>query len=139
MNKISYDEYRRRTNHGAYWYNLTPHSINLVISEVNPRTPRELFQVLCVEFPPSNSIARVEFDEPTVQVIDGFTIHENVPIKGLINLPSYVPNINLLVSALVREQLRGKNRFDVFSPDTGLTALRNDKGGVFAVRALQRA
>lgn len=139
INTISYDEYRKRTNHNSYWYNYTPHPINLVVSEINPKNKNDMIQVLCVIFPPYGVIARVEFGEPTVENLDGFTIHDNTPIVGVVNLPNQIPNVNLLVSALVREQIRGQSRTDIFSPDTGVTAIRTDKGKVIAVRALQRA
>lgn len=139
LQKISYDEFRLRTNHPSYWINLTPHPINLIVSEMEPKSIYDVHRVLCVEFPVSGNVARVEFGEPDVSIIDGFRVHENVPINGVVFLPESRDNINLIVSALVREQLRGQGRTDVFSPDTGSTALRNDKGAVFAVRALQRA
>ena len=139
VNFITYEEYRKRTNHGAYWLNYTPHPINVVITEIKPKTHNDVWKVLCAQFPPSEIVTRIEFGEPTIENIDGFTIHDNVPIVGIINLPNYVPNINILVSGFVREQMRGTNRFDIFSPDTGVTALRNEKGKVIAVRALQRA
>lgn len=139
INTMSYEEYRKRTNHNSYWLNYTPHPISLVVSEITPKNRNDAIQVLCVVFPPYGVIARVEFGDPTVEVIDNFTIHDNSPIVGVINLPNPVPNVNILVSALVREQLRGSGRADVFSPDTGVTAVRTDKGKVIAVRALQRA
>lgn len=139
MEKISYDEYRKRTNQASYWYNLTPHPITLVIAETPPQTPYDVHKILCVEFPATGQVARIEFDNPSVKNIEGFKVHDNTPVKGIINLPEQKPNVMLLVSALIREQLRGNNRTDIFSPDTGKTAFRNDKGGIFAVRALQRA
>ena len=139
VNNITYDEYRKRTNHPSYWVNYTPHPIHLVISEIAPLHKNDAWKVLCVEFPPSGIVTRIEFGDPTVENIDGFTIHDNVPITGIVNLPTYIPNVNLLVSGFVREQMRGTNRTDIFSPDTGTTALRNEKGKVVAVRALQRA
>ena len=139
MEKISYDEYRKRTNHASYWYNLTPHPITLVIAESAPKNIHDYHRILCVEIPASGTIARVEFSEPEIQEIDGFKIHEAITVKGIVYLPEPIPNVMLLVSGLVREQLRNSGRMDVFSPDTGITAIRNDKGGVFAVRALQRA
>jgi hypothetical protein len=139
MEKISYDEYRKRTNHPSYWYNLTPHPVTLVVSELPPRTHYDVHRILCVEFPASGTVARIEFDEPKVQMIDGFRVHDTTPVKGIANLPEPKLNVMYLVSSLVREQLRGQHRSDVFSPDTGTTAVRNEKGAVFAVRALQRA
>lgn len=139
MEKISYEEYRKRTNQPSYWYNLTPHPISLVIAESPPKSIRDYHRVLCVEIPASGTIARVEFSEPEMHEIDGFKIHEAITVKGIVYLPDPIPNVMLLVSALVREQLRNSGRMDVFSPDTGITAIRNEKGAVFAVRALQRA
>jgi len=139
LQKMSYDDFREKTNQPTYWCNLTPHPITLVISETPPKTMYDTLNVICVVFPATGQVARVEFGLPQAQIIDGFRIHDTVPIKGIISLPEPKPNVMLLVSALVREQLRGSGRTDVFSPDTGTTALRNEKGGVFAVRALQRA
>lgn len=139
MEKISYDDYRRRTNQATYWYNLTPHPVSLIISEMEPKTDYDVQRVLAVEFPASGTVARVEFEEPTVVMYEGFRVNEKTTVKGIIYLPEKKPNVCLLVSSLVREQLRENNRDDVYSPDTGFSALRNDKGAVFAVRALQRA
>lgn len=139
MEKISYNEYRNRTNQPSYWYNLTPHPITLVVSEIPPRTIHDIHRVLCVIFPPYGKVARVAFDEPKIEIVDGFKIHHSTPIKEIADLPPAMPNVYYVVSALVREQLRGSNRTDVFSPDTGATAIRNDKGAVFAVRAFQKA
>ena len=139
MEKISYEDYRRRTNQPTYWYNLTPHPVSLIISEMEPKTEYDVHRVLAVEFPASGTVARVEFEEPEIFMYDGFRVHETTPFKGIIYLPEKKPNVCLLVSSLVREQLRDSNRTDVYSPNTGFTALRNDKGAVFAVRALQRA
>lgn len=139
MEKITYDEFLEKTNHKTIWINLTPHPINLILSEIESKIIDVYHRVLSVEFPPSGSVARVEFGNPDVIFIDGFRIHENIPVKGIIYLPEKRENTMYIVSSLVREQLRGCSRDDVFSPDTGITALRNDKGSVFAVRALQRA
>lgn len=139
MEKMPYEEYRKRKNHSSYWYNLTPHPITIVVAESLPKYTNDYHQILCVEIPASGTVARVEFSEPEIQELDGFQIHEASIVKGIVYLPEPIPNIMLLVSGLVREQLRNAGRTDVFSPDTGLTAIRNEKGGVFAVRALQRA
>jgi len=139
MEQISYNEYRKRTGQPSYWYNLTPHPITLVVSEIPPRTPHDIHRVLCVIFPPYGKVARVAFDESKVDIVDGFTIHHSTPVKEIADLPNPMPNVYYLVSALVREQLRSSNRNDVFSPDTGATAIRNDRGSVFAVRAFQKA
>lgn len=139
MEKITYDEFVEKTNYDNVWINLTPHPINLILSEIESKIIDEYHRVLTVEFPPSGSVARVDFGNPEVINVDGFRIHENIPVKGVVYLPEKKKNIMYIVSSLVREKLRGCNRDDVFSPDTGITALRNDKGSVFAVRALQRA
>ena len=139
MEKITYDEYLEKTNYKTNWINLTPHPINLILSEIESNIIDGYHRVLSVEFPPSGSVARVDFGEPDVVHIDGFRIHENIPVRGIVYLPEKREHTMYIVSSLVREQLRNQNRDDVFSPDTGVTALRNDKGSVFAVRALQRA
>lgn len=111
--------------------NLTPHNIHVynIAGE---------FQT----FPASGTVARVS---STQQVLPNIEIPMEVDTGGLgtytvnktvwgevIDLPAPEADVFYLVSALVLGQCT--NRPDVIGPDTGPTAVRNDKGHIVAVR-----
>ena len=101
--------------------NLTPHAITIATKNGD------------VTLQPSGTIARVE----TIEVVVGVC-----PITGvdLINR-TYgevygLPNNEdaVIVSAMVLDAI--KDRKNVFAPDTGNTAIRNDKGHIIKVTRL---
>jgi hypothetical protein len=104
--------------------NLTPHEITLI-------TPRGIFT-----FPPSGTVARVE----TLETVIGECPITDAPIvrreKGMpVGLPE--AGCACLVSSMVLEACPG--RAGVFAPDSGKTAIRNEKGHVVAVTQLVAA
>ena len=107
--------------------NLTPHALVLVDNSGVKHTLQ-----------PENLSARVAVTEK----IHGFLQDINMTIiyqefKDVENLPDYVPGTVLIVSAMVLSQLPLSRRgFDVFAPDTGKTAIRDEKGNIIAVTRL---
>ncbi len=104
--------------------NLTQHEIRLI-------TPKGEFT-----FPPSGVIARVE----TIETVIGQCPITDAPIvrreKGMpVGLPE--AGTVCLVSSMVLEACPG--RAGVFAPDSGKTAIRNEKGHVVAVTQLVAA
>jgi len=111
--------------------NLTPHAINI-----------KTYSGDVIEYKPSGVIARVDFlhyIRASKDVIDKFQF---VPCdivtrdRGqVINLPSPQENTIYIVSSMVLDAML-HTRYDVFAPDTGDTAIRNEKGLVIAVTRL---
>lgn len=105
--------------------NLTPHTINLKTADG------------IVSYPPSGMLARVtEVYSSTGQDIEG------VPVvtRGwghVVGIPRDAQGIPVpcLVSSLVLGALPIGTR-NVYAPDTGETAIRNEKGQVVAVKRL---
>jgi len=100
--------------------NLTPHAINVVgIGEI----------------PPSGEVARVEFTEREFMQQGGVPVIArkfkkvvNLPEAGFPGAPIYI------VSSMVLDAMgRRANRGDVVAPDTGETAIRNERGQIVAV------
>jgi len=56
-------------------------------------------------------------------------------IKGIEGLPPVIGGTVYLVSRMVRDAL-GSDRPDILAPDTGGTAVRNEKGQIKAVTRL---
>lgn len=112
--------------------NLTPHAITVVAVILSDGDDT------AVMVPPSGSIARVSMDELSVRPIGdeygGWTIPVITRKAGAVTgLPAPEPGKYILVSGMVLDALAGSGRFDVFAPDTGPTAVRNDKGHITAV------
>ena len=104
--------------------NLTQHEITLI-------TPRGKFTFL-----PSGTVAWVE----TLETVIGYCPITDAPIvrreaKRLIGLPP--AGTLCLVSSMVLKEVPG--RAGVFAPDTGVTAIRNEKGHVVGVTQLVAA
>lgn len=104
--------------------NLTQHAITLI-------TPKGTFT-----FPPSGTIARVE----TIETVIGECPVTGAPIvrreKGMpVGLPE--EGTPCLVSSMVLESCPG--RAGVFAPDSGKTAIRDERGLVQAVTQLVAA
>ena len=98
--------------------NLTPHEI-VVAGRI---------------IPASGEVARV-----SVSYID-LTPHEDIPVVSSVfgevqGLPPRALGTVYIVSGMVRSALEGK-RPDVFSPDTGPTAIRDDAGRIIGVTRL---
>lgn len=105
--------------------NLTPHAITIRVGEEE------------VTIPPSGVVARVVMNETPSTAID---IGIQVPVirrtpGDVVGLPT--DGTPCLVSSLVLDAAKGVH--GVFAPDTGPTAIRNDKGLVMAVTRLVAA
>jgi hypothetical protein len=104
--------------------NLAPHSITVRMPDGSERT-----------FPASGTVARVTTFETSALSLDGIptAYRRTGNVEGL-TLPLRQP---VLVSAMVLAELPGAD--NVFAPDSGPTAIRDDKGQIVAVTRLIRA
>lgn len=103
--------------------NLTPHTINVQL------------KTGMVSFPPSGTIARVVTEEIENGNYSGIPVISRTfgKVEGI---PEYTGEA-ILVSSIVLEALKG--RPNTFAPDTGKTAIRDDKGFIVAVTRLVAA
>ena len=106
--------------------NLTPHTIRVI----------DVDRVVH-EIPASGTVARVdtiETEQASVSV-DGALFSVKSRTMGAV---SGLPDPNgvsiFLVSSMVLDAVQGRN--DVFAPDTGKTAVRDERGLVWAVTGL---
>lgn len=109
--------------------NLTPHAITIELGT----------KAITIE--PSGKTARVDMNQEWLEqrLLSDAQVEIRVPcftqIPGdVTDLPEPAPETLYLVSNLVRAAV--PERADVFSPDTGPSANRNDKGQIVSVRAL---
>lgn len=96
--------------------NLTPHAI-------------------CVDglgtFPASGKVARVSIEQVAVGEVAGIVAYKQS--AGLVvGLPSPEEGTIYIVSGMVVSAIAGRN--DVVAPDTGDSAIRNEKGHIVAVK-----
>jgi hypothetical protein len=105
--------------------NLTPHKI--VMIKVGGKE---------VEVEPSGIIARVTTIESVVDEVNGIPVVSRKfgEVEGL---PEPKEDTIYIVSSLVLGAI--KNRKDVFAPDTGATAIRDEGGRIIAVTRLIQA
>lgn len=101
--------------------NLTPHTINVQIGET------------VHAYPASGILARVTAKEIAAEPVAGVPTVQTVygEVEGL---PEPEEGVIYIVSALVGSRVHG--RVDVFGPNSGATAIRNDKGHIVAVTSL---
>jgi hypothetical protein len=104
--------------------NLTPHAITVQLPNGSERT-----------FQPSGTVARVVTFQTSAANLDGIptSYRRTGNVEGL-TLPLTGP---VLVSGMVLAELTGVD--NVFAPDTGSTAIRDERGHVVAVTRLIRA
>ena len=103
--------------------NLTPHAIRII----------DVDNVIH-EIPASGTIARVGTVETyeEVIVVDGAKFSVKSRVMGEVSgLPEPNGTSIFLVSSMVLDAIQGRN--DVFAPDTGKTAIRDEMGLVWAV------
>lgn len=100
--------------------NRTPHEIVLRLPDGTERV-----------YPPCGVVARVATYDEHFDSIDGVPI-----ITRIYDMPTGMPDDDrpVLVSALVAAAC--PNRRGVYSPDTGPTAIRDDRGQIVAVTQL---
>jgi hypothetical protein len=104
--------------------NLTPHSITVRLPDGTERV-----------YPPSGTVARVVTFETSAADLDGIktAYRRTGNVEGL-TLPLTGP---VLVSGMVLAELSGAD--NVFAPDSGSSAIRDERGQVVAVTRLIRA
>jgi hypothetical protein len=111
------------------YLNLTPHAITLRLPSGD------------ITIPPDGTVARVEMREQHWGWVGG----EQFPVitraaQGVVGLPTHEDRVGeeliCLVSSMVLDALTPFNAVNVYAPDTGPTAIRNDKGHVVAVTRL---
>lgn len=99
--------------------NLIPHPLNIA----------------GVEYPPSGQVARVTLlHQQMVGEVNGAIVMQNY-FGEVENLPDPKENTVYIVSGLVLAHLNGE-RDDVLAPDTGATAIRDEKGRIIGVTQL---
>ena len=102
--------------------NLTPHSIHVAVDgEIRV-------------FPPSGEIARVSTVEQVIGEFNGITVVYR-SLGEVTGLPE--EGEPCLVSAMVLEAVKGRK--GVYAPDSGPTAVRNEKGHIVHVTRLVAA
>lgn len=105
--------------------NLTPHAITVRAPDGADHT-----------FPPSGTVARVA----TTETVIGACPMTGVPIvRRTLGEPQGLPPVGTpcLVSAMVAGACQGRD--GVFAPDTGPTAIRDERGQIVAVSRLVAA
>lgn len=103
--------------------NATPHNITVIRGGEN------------VVFETSGIIARVSSSYTSMEPIDGFVI-EHQTFGEIEGLPAEESGIFYIVSAMV---LGANNtRKDLLAPNTGASAVRNEKGHIVAVQGFVR-
>lgn len=103
--------------------NLTPHEILIRVGLQD--------RVL-----PSAGLARVSSTEEVVGEVDGVPMVRTA-YGQITGLPTPRENTMYIVSALVLEHALSSGRSDVAAPDSGATAIRNEKGHIVAVRQIR--
>ena len=124
--------------------NLTPHDINIVVYGNGENHGEETILAI-----PSSGLARCETqdhidgpgylasDEPTAWPDGG---HFRCVVREFLgaSLPAPAMHTIYIASLLVAQAAAESGRMDVYAPDTGETALRDQGGNVLAVRGLVR-
>ena len=102
--------------------NLTPHEINIETAPV------------VVSIPASGTVARVETSSQDEAIFNGIRVVSNKADR-VVGMPC--PPEPCLVSGMVLDLLGSEWAGIAFAPDTGATALRNEKGHIVAVTQLR--
>ena len=107
--------------------NLTPHAITI-------KTERATHTI-----PPSGTIARVETRERVTGKVFGVPVVTR-ELGEVTGLPDTQDGTVYLVSSMVVDAVKKAcGRIDVFAPDTGPTAIRDEAGHIVAVTRLVMA
>ena len=107
--------------------NFTPHSIN--IDSPSGR----------VEIPPSGKTIRVTTTDDLVGEIIGVEVVKT-SIVGVEGLEGVLPGAKIIVSSMVLDTLAKlgiPEGITAYAPDTGSTAVRDERGQIVAVRRLR--
>lgn len=105
--------------------NCTPHEIVLRAADGTDTT-----------VPPSGQVARVAMTETAAHAVAGMPVIRREPGEVTCLPPAQAGTI-VLVSALVLAAVTGRD--DVYAPDTGATAVRDERGHIVAVTRLVAA
>jgi len=97
--------------------NCTPHTINVVVEGTES------------VFPASGIIPRVSVFETEAEMLGDFPC-VTTKTGAVKELPEFTEGVFLIVSGMV---FAASNRTDLIAPDTGSTAIRNEKGHIVAV------
>ena len=102
--------------------NLTPHAI--VVETDNGR----------ITFEPAGIIARVDTHAEFIGTVDGIPVVERIygEVENVLELPCDP----FLVSSMVLDRLPKEYSGVAFAPDTGIGAIRDDKGHIVATSRL---
>ena len=100
--------------------NLTPHPIVVIAEDGEP-----------VTFPASGTVARVTESRQDAGDVCGIPVSRIVR-SSVENLPQPEPGTIYIVSGIVLSACAG--RADVFAPDTGAGAVRDDAGRIIGTR-----
>lgn len=100
--------------------NLTPHQITVIKDDGTTFV-----------FDPSGTVARVSTVEEVVGVVGGVPVPKRT-FESVVGLPP--EGTPCIVSAMVLAAAPG--RAGVYAPDSGATAVRNEKGHIVAVKRL---
>lgn len=93
------------------------------------------------EIPPSGILPRVSTHSHEGYPVNGVRVrHKSYNTDTVTGLPDPVDGLVFIVSGMVRDALSALptllQRPDVYAPDTGADAIRNEKGHIVAVRGL---
>lgn len=102
--------------------NVTPHAIQIADGPV---------------FEPSGLVVRVRERRETAESLAGIPVEVTV-YESVEGLPAPEAGVVYIASAMVRAAAAALGRTDVVSPDTGPTAVRNEKGHIVAVKGFVR-
>ena len=102
--------------------NKTPHTISIVNATGETIT-----------VPATAPAARVTVTNVVMPAVAGISVNRQ-SFGEIENLPAPEEDTIFIVSALVGGRVSGRS--DVFGPDTGPTAIRNEAGQIVAVRGL---
>jgi len=87
--------------------------------------------------PPSGVVARVDMKTTVCsETYNGISLVEN-EVAGVVGLPDPEPETRYIVSGIVLGYVKNEfQRFDCCAPDTGPTAVRDERGQIVAVTRL---
>lgn len=113
----------------------------LVIASFVNCTPHALNIEGLGELAPSGIVPRVVKQYEDGLPLNGVRVRVNICDPAAVDgLPEPMEGLNFVVSGMVMDALNGLpahlQRPDVYAPDTGPDAIRNDKGHIVAVRGL---
>ncbi|MGL6099395.1 MAG: hypothetical protein ACRC0G_07205 [Fusobacteriaceae bacterium] len=119
--------------------NATPHDITLILGEAKITFPKSgiVARVSCIETPEgtktldSRDLEVRHYPKGFIQVLEIPMVSNRFgEVKGL---PEEAHDVMYIVSAMVLNANSGRG--DLVTPNTGVTAERNDKGHIVAVRS----